>query len=80
MTSTPLPTAEEVAAAQALLTRSATAKADDAKAALIVLVTMPEYSTVADSARAALALSPGNVDLGYVLSMMERLRAMHAPR
>lgn len=79
MTTDTLPTDAEVAAAQALLTRSATAKADAAKAALIGLVTMPEYAKVADAAREALALSPGNVDLGYVLSMMERLRASNTP-
>jgi len=79
MSTDTLPTEDQVAAAKAVLARAAIAGADAPRAALIGLVTMPEYGKVADAAREALMLSPGNVELGYVLSMMERLRATHAP-
>lgn len=74
-----LPTAEEIAAARELLTRAASTGADAARAALIAFVTMPEFGAVVEAGRAAAALNPANVDLGYVLTMMERVRAANAP-
>lgn len=73
------PTADEIEAARALLARAAAAASDEPRAALIALVTMPEYKAVIDAGRAAAALNPANVDLSYVLTMMERVRAANAP-
>jgi hypothetical protein len=73
------PTAEEVAAARELLTRAATAGAAAPRAALIALVTMPEFTPVVDAVRKAQTLNPADTEVAYTLSMLERLRAAHTP-
>jgi hypothetical protein len=62
-----------------LLTRVATADANSPKAALITLVTIPEYSPVVGAMRAAQQVNPADAEIAYTLSMMERLRAAHTP-
>jgi hypothetical protein len=73
------PTAEEIATARALIARAAMKDADAPQAALIELVTMAEFDKVLEQMRKASTLNPANVDLSYTLSMMERIRASHAP-
>jgi hypothetical protein len=73
------PTAEEVAAARELLTRAATASADEPRAALIGLVTMPEFNAVTEALRKAVMLNPADTEASYAYSMLERLRAAHTP-
>lgn len=73
------PTAEEIADARALIARAALKDADAPRAALIDLVTMSEFDAVLEATRKAQTLNPANVDVGYVLSMLERLRAANAP-
>lgn len=73
------PTAEEIAAARDVLARAAVNDADAPRAALIELVTMEEFGPVVDAMRNAQTLNPANVDVSYTLSMLERLRASHAP-
>lgn len=80
MTSTPLPTDDDIAAARDTLARAAAAKAEGVQAAYITLVTMPEYGAVLDAARNAQAQNPGDVEVGYIVSMMERVRSTHTPR
>lgn len=77
--SDPMPTAAEVAAARELLTRAAVANAESPRAALIELVTMPEYGPVVDAMRRAQNLNPADAEIAYTLSMMERLRSSHTP-
>jgi hypothetical protein len=74
------PSAAEIAAARELLTRAAVADADAKRAVMIELVSMPEFETVAAAMRRAQALNPADTEVAYTLSMMERLRAGHAPR
>lgn len=80
MTSTALPTDEELAAAREMLARAASAKAEGTQAAYIALVTMPEFGAVIDAARNVQTQNPGDVEVGYIVSMMERVRASHTPR
>lgn len=79
MTATKLPTDDEIAAARDVLTRAALATADAPRASLHALVTMPEYGPVVDAMRFAQSLNPGDAEVSYTLSMMERLRATHTP-
>lgn len=73
------PTAEELTAARALIARAAAKDADAPRAALIELVTMPEYVPVIDALRKAQTLNPADAEISYTLSMLERLRASHTP-
>lgn len=77
---TAIPTDDELAAARDTLARAASAKAEGAQAAYLALVTMPEYGAVLDAARAVQAHNPGDVEVGYIISMMERVRSTHIPR
>jgi hypothetical protein len=79
MTSTKLPSDHEIAAARGLLTRAAAASAQAPRAALIGMVTMPEYGRVVDAMRNAQTLNPADAEIAYTLSMLERLRITHAP-
>jgi hypothetical protein len=80
MTSTALPTDAELAAARDMLARAAAASAEAPRAAMIALVTMPEFAAVIDAARTAQTLNPADTEVAYVISMMERLRLAHTPR
>ncbi|WP_380925451.1 hypothetical protein [Sphingomonas leidyi] len=80
MTTTAVPTDDELAAARDTLARAAVAKAEGLQAAYLALVTMPEYGAVIDAARTVQAQNPGDVEVGYIVSMMERVRSSHAPR
>jgi hypothetical protein len=73
------PTADEVNAARDVLTRAATADAPAPRAALIALVTMPEFQPVTDALRKAVMLNPADTEASYAFSMLERLRAAHTP-
>ena len=73
------PTDAEVAAARDLLTRAATANAEAPRAAMIALVTMPEFGPVLEAVRKAQTLNPADSEVAYTLSMLERLRATHTP-
>jgi hypothetical protein len=79
MTTAKQPTADEIAAARELLTRAASADADAPRAALISLVTMPEFGPVTDALRNAVMLNPADTEASYAYSMLERLRAAHTP-
>lgn len=73
------PTEAEIAAARELLARAATNDADAPRAALIALVTMPEFTVVMGALRDAFTLNMANTEAGYALSMLDRLRAAYTP-
>jgi hypothetical protein len=78
MTMTKKPTEQEIADAREVL-RKASASDDKPKQMMIDLVTMPEFAIVEKAMHEAAKENLTNVELGYCISMIDRLKAQFTP-